>query len=152
MCGCRSHCWKTGGAVAAKVLRRRHRVDLLSLTTWQGLLGSLPLVLLAFLLPGDGIQWSGAFIWSLAYSILIGTALAQVLWLHVLHLIPANMAGIGNLATPIVSVLAAWLQLGEQQPNRPEIAGMVLVVVTLSLLAAASFRGVRPGAGEAAVS
>lgn len=122
-----------GGAVAAKILRRRHEVDLLSLTTWQGLLGSLPLVVLAVVFPGDGIRWSAAFVWSLAYSILIGTALAQVLWLHVLHQVPANIAGISNLATPIVGVLAAWMQLGEQ-PSPPEIAGMALVVVALSLL------------------
>lgn len=124
-----------GGAVAAKALRRRHQVDVLSLTVWQGLLGSLPLVALAFLMPGDGIRWSASLGWSLAYSILIGTALAQILWLHVLNLVPANTTGIANLATPIVSVLAAWLQLGEH-PGRAEIAGMVLVVVALSILVA----------------
>lgn len=136
-----------GGAVAAKVLRRRHEVDVLSLTTWQGLLGSLPLVVLAVLFSGDGIQWSAAFVWSLAYSILIGTALAQVLWLHVLHQVPANTAGIGNLATPIVSVLAAWIQLGEQ-PGGPEIAGMVLVIGALSLLVARSLLRAKPGSTE----
>lgn len=122
-----------GGTVAAKVLRRRHRVDVLSLTVWQGLFGSLPLVALAFLIPGDGVRWSGTFVWSLAYSILIGTALAQILWLYVINLVPASTTGIANLATPIVSVLAAWLQLGEH-PGGAEIAGMVLVVVALSLL------------------
>jgi len=126
-----------GGAVAAKVLRRRHRVDVLSFTVWQGLLGSLPLVVLAVFIPGDGIRWSGTFIWSLAYSILIGTALAQFLWLYVLDLIPASIAGIGNLATPIVSVLAAWIQLGEHLSGA-EIAGMALVIVALSLLLMAS--------------
>ncbi|MCE5254870.1 MAG: DMT family transporter [Actinomycetia bacterium] len=135
-----------GGAVAAKVLRRRHSVDVLSFTVWQGLLGSLPLVVLAVFIPGDGIRWSGTFIWSLAYSVLIGTALAQFLWLYVLDLIPASIAGIGNLATPIVSVLAAWIQLGEHLSGA-EIAGMALVIVALSLLLMASrFRKARqPG-------
>ncbi|MBN1632486.1 MAG: EamA family transporter [Thermoleophilia bacterium] len=133
-----------GGAVAAKVLRRRHEVDLLSFTVWQGLFGSLPLVFLAFLMPGGGIDWSGTFIWSLAYSVLVGTALAQVLWLYVLNLIPAHTAGIGNLATPIVSVIAAWLQLGER-PSGVEIAGMAFVVVALSLLAASRLKGVDNG-------
>lgn len=130
-----------GGAVAAKVLRRRHQVDLLSFTVWQGLLGSLPLVILALVFSGDGIQWSGTFVWSLAYSILIGTALAQVLWLYVLNLLPASTTGIANLATPIVSVLAAWIQLGEH-PSGVEITGMVLVVVALSLLATLGLRRV----------
>lgn len=130
------------GAVAAKILRKRHEVDLLSLTAWQGLLGSLPLVALAFVFPGDGIHWSGAFVWSLAYSTLVGTALAQVLWLHALHQVPASIVGIGNLATPIVSVLAAWIQLREQ-PNGSEIAGMALIVVALGMLALWGARGGR---------
>jgi drug/metabolite transporter (DMT)-like permease len=123
------------GTVAAKVLRRRYAVDLLSLTAWQGLLGSLPLVVLAAVFPGNGIHWSGGFIWSLAYSILIGTALGQALWLYVLGLVPAYTVGIGNLATPIAGVLLAWLQLGEGLSGA-EIGGMALVVVALSLLVA----------------
>jgi drug/metabolite transporter (DMT)-like permease len=121
------------GAVAAKALRRRYEVDLLSLTAWQGLFGSLPLVVLAFAMPGARLHWSVDFVWSLAYSILIGTALGQVLWLYVLNLVPANITGIGNFATPIVGVLAAWLQLGERLRGA-EIAGMTLVVVALGLL------------------
>jgi drug/metabolite transporter (DMT)-like permease len=126
-----------GGAVVAKVLRRRHEVDLLSFTVWQGLLGSLPLVVLAAVFPGDGVQWAAAFVWALAYSVLIGTALAQVLWLHALHLLPATTVGFANLATPIVSVLVAWLQLSER-PSAAEFAGMLLVVAALGLTAASA--------------
>ena len=45
-------CW-AGSAVVAKMLRKRHEVDLLSMTAWQMLLGSLPLILVALL------TWSG---------------------------------------------------------------------------------------------
>ena len=34
-------------AIVAKLLRKRHGVDLLSLTAWQLFLGSLPLVVVA---------------------------------------------------------------------------------------------------------
>jgi drug/metabolite transporter (DMT)-like permease len=132
------------GAVAAKVLRRRHALDLLSLTTWQGLLGSLPLVVLAVVHPGGGIRWSVPFIWSLAYSIVIGTALGAALWLYVLNLIPANIAGVGNFATPIVGVLASWIQLGEDL-SLPEMSGMVLVALALGLL---GVRGIRSSQAE----
>jgi len=121
------------GAVVAKVLRQRHEVELLSLTTWQGLFGAIPLVVIAAVFPGDGIQWSATFIWSLAYSILFGTALASIVWLYVIHALPANMAGIGTIGTPVVGVLAAWIQLGEDL-SAAEITGMVLVVLALSLL------------------
>jgi len=121
------------GAIVAKVLRRRHEVDLFSFTAWQTLLGCIPLVIVAAFIPGDGIQWTGDFIWSLAYSILIGTALASVVWLYVLNALPANMAGIGTIGTPVIGVLASWLQLHEDL-SAAEIAGMVLVVVALALL------------------
>ena len=130
------------GAVVAKVLRKRHEVDLLSFTAWQTLLGSIPLVILGALMPGDGIQWSGTFIWSLIFSVLIGTALGSLLWLYVLNALPANIAGVGTLGTPVFGVLFSWLQLHEKLSNA-EIAGMVLVVAALGLLAV---WGVRSGA------
>jgi len=130
------------GAVAAKILRRRHEVDLLSFTAWSTFCGSLPLVVLGVLIPGDGIQWSGTFIWSLAYSILLGTALGSILWLYVLNAMPANLAGIGTIGTPVVGVLASWLQLGEEL-SPWEIAGMVLVVLALTLLALWEARAIR---------
>ena len=128
------------GAVVAKVLRMRHEVDLLSFTAWSTFCGSIPLVVLGALIPGDGIHWSGTFIWSLAYSILLGTALGSILWLYVLGALPANVAGIGTIGTPVVGVLASWLQLNEEL-SPWEIAGMVMVVTALSLLVLWEARG-----------
>ncbi len=122
------------GAVVAKVLRKRHKVDLLSFTAWQILLSSIPLVILGALMPGDSIHWNSTFILSLIFSILIGTALGSLIWLYVLNALPANIAGIGTLGAPVFGVLFSWLQLHEKL-SRAEIAGMVLVVAALSLLA-----------------
>ena len=121
------------GAVVAKVLRRRHEVDLLSLTAWQILLGSIPLVVAAALVPGQGIQWTAAFILSLIYSILGTAALGAILWLYVLNRLPANVAGLGTLGAPVVGVLSSWLQLNEDL-SAAEIAGMALVASALGLL------------------
>jgi drug/metabolite transporter (DMT)-like permease len=121
------------GAVVAKVLRRRHELDLLSFTAWQTLLGSIPLVIIAAIVPGDGVHWSGTFAWCFVYAAFIGTAVGSLLWLFVLNALPANIAGIGTIGTPVVGVLASWLQLHEHL-TRPEIAGMVLVVSALCLL------------------
>jgi drug/metabolite transporter (DMT)-like permease len=122
------------GAVVVKVMQRRHQVDLLSLTAWQNIFGSLPLLVLAALIPGEGIHWSGTFIWSLAYCAVVVTGLGSLLWLYVLKTLPANMAGLGTIGTPVVGVLASWLQLGEDL-SVPEIVGMVLLVSALALLA-----------------
>ena len=133
------------GAVAAKVLRQRHQVDLLSFTAWQTFLGSLPLVVIAFLIPGNGIHWNGTFIWSLVFSALIGTALGSLLWLYVLNALPANIAGVGTIGTPVIGVLASFLQLHEHLTPY-EIAGMALVVMALSLLAIGGARWSRRAA------
>jgi drug/metabolite transporter (DMT)-like permease len=95
--------------------------------------GSVPLIILAVAIPGDPIQWNFDFIWSLIFSALIGTALAGIIWLYILNSMPANMAGIGTIGTPVIGVLASWLQLGETL-SPWEIAGMVLVVSALALL------------------
>jgi drug/metabolite transporter (DMT)-like permease len=121
------------GAVVAKVLRQRQKLDLLSFTAWQAVYASVPLIILAVAIPGDPIQWNFDFIWSLIFSALIGTALAGIIWLYILNSMPANMAGIGTIGTPVIGVLASWLQLGETL-SPWEIAGMVLVVSALALL------------------
>jgi drug/metabolite transporter (DMT)-like permease len=71
----------SAGTVLFKVLVKRHKVDLLSLTAWQSFFGCLPLVVLAFVIPGDPIKWNVDFIWSFIFSALIGSALAGLIWL-----------------------------------------------------------------------
>lgn len=88
------------GAVLAKLLRTRHHVDLLSLTAWQMLLGSLPLVLVAAITTSRPPVWSGSFIAALLYNILPGYALAYYLWLFVLQVLPASIAGLGYSYDP----------------------------------------------------
>ena len=120
-------------AVAIKVLHKQHKVDLLALTAWQMLLGSLPLILVAGLTYSRAPVWSASFIWALAFNVLPANAMAWVLWLYILRSMPAGNAGIGTLATPVIGVTAAWLQLGER-PGLSEAIGMALVVVALCII------------------
>jgi drug/metabolite transporter (DMT)-like permease len=133
-------------AVAVKVLHRRHDVDLLSLTAWQMLLGSLPLILIAALTYTRPPVWSTSFIWALAFNVLFANALAWVLWLYVLRSMPTGNAGIGTLAIPVVGVVSAWLQLGER-PGLGEAIGMAMVVAALCVI---TLRGVVLGRRAAA--
>ncbi|HUN29989.1 MAG TPA: EamA family transporter, partial [Alphaproteobacteria bacterium] len=70
------------------------------------------------------------------------TALAYVLWIYVLDVLPARDAGMGTLANPVVGTLAAWLQLGEA-PTRLSAIGMVLIVLGLIALSLADRRATR---------
>jgi drug/metabolite transporter (DMT)-like permease len=127
-----SFCWAVG-AIVAKVIRRHHEVDLLSLTAWQGLFGSVPLVVVALAVDRGLPQWTGSFIWSYGFALLISTVVCGVLWLYVLRALPAGIASLGTMATPVVGLLASWAQLGER-PSLIEAAGMVLILGGLGAL------------------
>jgi drug/metabolite transporter (DMT)-like permease len=138
------------GSVVVKVLQKKQQVDILSLTVWENLFGSIPLIVLAALLPGEGITWSGTFIWSFAFCAVVITGIGSLLWLYVLRTLPANIAGLGTIGTPVVGVIASWLQLGETL-SAPAIAGMVLVVAALALLATWGLRSAKPAPATVAV-
>jgi len=129
------------GSVLYKIIRKRHDVDLLSLTAWQALLGSIPLIVVAVLIAPEGPVWNGSFIAALAYNVFAASALAWVLWLYVLHHLSAGTAGISSLAIPVVGVLSAWVQLGER-PGAFEATGMALILAALAIL---TLRGLRTG-------
>jgi drug/metabolite transporter (DMT)-like permease len=116
-------------AVYAKRLRARYDVDLLSLTCWQLLWGTIPLVVLMLIFPAP-IEWTGPFIAAMAFMSIGGGALGWFLWMFILSRLPAGVAGIASLATPVVGVLSAAIQLHEI-PSANELVGMVLIVVAL---------------------
>jgi drug/metabolite transporter (DMT)-like permease len=107
--------------------------ELLALTTWQMLYGAVPLVVAALLVPERPIDWSGAFFGALAFNVVGGMAVATLLWLYILHRLPATISSLSSLIVPIVGVLAAWIQLGER-PSAAEGAGMLLILAGLGLL------------------
>jgi drug/metabolite transporter (DMT)-like permease len=140
-------CW-AASAVVVKKLQTRHEVDVLSLTTWQMLFGSLPLILIAALTWQGGPEWTATFVWALAYNVILGNALAWFLWLFGLRRLSAGAAGIATLATPVIGVTAAWIQLGER-PTAGEAAGMACIVGALAIVTG---RGLLAGRSEAPVS
>jgi drug/metabolite transporter (DMT)-like permease len=134
-------------ALVVKLMQRRHDVDVLSLTTWQMVFGSLPLIAIALLTHSPAPQWTAAFVGALTYTLLLANVLAWVLWLSALRALSAGTAGLGTLAVPAIGVIAAWLQLGER-PDAVEAAGMVLVVGALAVLA---LHGIAAGRADAPV-
>lgn len=135
-------CW-AGGSMVVKLMRRRHEVDLLALNAWQTVFGSIPLTLVAVFMEKEWPQWSGAFLLSLAFALVFATGVAAWLWLYVLRELPANIAGLGTMGTPVVGLLVSWAQLGEQ-PTALEIVGMVAILAGLTILFARSLRSGPP--------
>jgi drug/metabolite transporter (DMT)-like permease len=128
------------GTVAAKILSGRHRVDILSMNAWQGLLGSIPLVIVALLVSPSSPVWSGSFIAALVFNVVPVTGLGLLLWFYALRTLPAGTAGFASLATPVLGVIFAWIQLGER-PGVYEAVGIILIVSALCVLAVRQIAG-----------
>lgn len=125
--------------LVAKKIPLKSTWEILSLTGWQMFMGSMALIVIALLVPAHPIHWTWQFIAALVYNIGPGNALAWFLWLFIVTHLPVSLSSLNSLAIPIVGVLAAWLQLGEQ-PAPMEAAGMLLVFTALALLAMAMRR------------
>jgi len=131
-----------GSAITLKIMRRRGAFDLLSVTAWQMLFGAIPLSAIAFAVPSPPIQWTPYFTAALFYNIVFTSAIAHLLWFFALRELPAGMAGMGTLATPVIGVVSASIELGER-PSPPEMWGMVLILSALALLAYLGIRNHR---------
>jgi drug/metabolite transporter (DMT)-like permease len=116
-------------AVWMKRLRARHDVDLLSLTTWQMLWGTIPLLVLTAIVP-EQVRWTTSFVASMAFLGILGAGLAWFLWMFILSRLPAGVAGIASLATPVVGVVLSAIQLHEI-PSATELIGMMLILGAL---------------------
>ena len=128
-----------GSAIVMKIMRKKTDFDLVSLSSWQMLIGSIPLVILALTVPERPIEWSWYFTGALIYTSVIGQSLTFLLWFYILNKLSVGMASMGTLATPVIGVICASIQLGER-PSVLEGAGMVLILSALALL---SYQGIR---------
>ena len=120
-------------SIVAKKIGRKGRLDILNLTAWQMLFGSLPLILIALVVPHHHIDWTLPFVGALAYNVIPATAVAWFLWLYVLQVLPAGIAGVGTLAAPVIGIVASSLLLSEQI-GVLEGVGMGLILASLLVL------------------
>jgi drug/metabolite transporter (DMT)-like permease len=125
-------CWAIG-TILIKRLRSRHEVDLLALTTWQMVLGALPLVLLAVVIPERPTDWSINYIGILVFMCVASTAMCWWLWIYILDRVPAWEASLSVLGTPVVAILSSRLTLGEEF-KAAEVTGILLIGCGLALL------------------
>lgn len=141
--------WAASAVWALRTLLTRG-YDLLSVTAWQMVWGSAVLAGLALAFPGH-VSWTPTLAAALAFLGLGGTALGWTLWTFVLSRLPATVAGLGSLATPVVGVVSAAVQLREL-PSRAELAGMGCIVIALvvNARAGAARRAEGPGGARGA--
>ncbi len=103
--------------------------DLLSLTTWQMVWGTVALAPFALWLPVH-VRWTPSFVASMAFLAVLCTGCGWALWLFVLSRLPASVAGLASLATPVLAVILAALHIHEI-PSRAELVGVACIMVAL---------------------
>jgi drug/metabolite transporter (DMT)-like permease len=96
-------------------------------------IGAVPLVLLAVVIPERPTDWSASYIGILAFMSVISTAMCWWLWITLLDRVPAWEASLSVLGTPVVAIVSARLTLGEDF-TFGEVTGILLIGAGLALL------------------
>lgn len=125
--------WAISAIVSKKLHQRAPHLDLLNITAWPTLLGSLPIIFIALIVPAPPIQWTNTFMLTIVYSIFLSGSLAWVLWLYALQRLPAGVASMTSMLAPVIGVISAWIQLGER-PGDIELVGMLFVALALVII------------------
>jgi drug/metabolite transporter (DMT)-like permease len=142
--------WAISAIVSKKLHLRLPDIDLLNLTAWPLLLGAIPIVLLALVLPAPPIQWTATFINTILFSVFLSGSLAWVLWIYALQRLQAGVASMASMLAPVIGVLSAWIQLGEV-PKTYELIGMFFIGFSLLIISIISIKKhspIEPATGQ----
>jgi drug/metabolite transporter (DMT)-like permease len=121
------------GAIIIKLMQKRPGFDIVSVTAWQLVYGSVPLVIAAWLIPQKPVQWTPYLAMGVFYNVVLVCAFAFLLWTFIMNRLPAGVAGMSTLAVPVIGILSSMAELGER-PDAWESLGMVFVIAALALL------------------
>jgi len=131
--------WAISAIISKKLHKRAPHLDLLNITAWPMLLGSIPLVIYALMLDAPPIQWTHTFVAAVLFNVILSGVVAWLLWLYALQRLNAGIASMASMLAPVIGVIAAWLQLNEV-PDKQELVGMGLIALALVIISAISIR------------
>ncbi len=118
------------GTVMSKRLFLAAPISALRLTAWQMLYGTVFLVVIVLCLHERATVWSPQLVGALLYNGILSSGLAWAMWSFVVQRLPANVAGLASLVTPLLGVGFAWAILGER-PDASESLGIVVIGAAL---------------------
>jgi probable blue pigment (indigoidine) exporter len=121
-------------AVASVTVKKlRPGNDLMSLTAWQLVAGSLVLLgLSAVFEPHQTITWTGGFVGLLLFLALAGTALSTWLWFWLLQRAKAGRLSLYLFLVPVSGLLIAMSGFGERL-NQLQAGGVALIIAAVAL-------------------
>ena len=86
--------WAISAIISKKLHKREPHLDLLNITAWPMLLGSIPLVIYALMIDAPPIQWTNIFIGAVLFNVLLSGVVAWLLWLYALQRLNAGIASL----------------------------------------------------------
>ena len=126
-------------AVMAKQIQNRGPIDLVALTAWQMLVGSILLMMVAAVVGEPAVQWNLRFTSILLFTALVPTGLGWLVWLYLLRRLSAGVAGMSMLAIPVLATVSSAVQLHERLAPH-EYVGIAAIVVALVTLSSSALR------------
>jgi len=130
------------GTVAVKYFQRDDRFDMLTLITWQMVIGVLPLTFLPWLFGVPATDWSVSHAVLLLIVGVVATAGGFLAWMEVLRWMPAGTASLNMLAIPVIALLSSMTVFDERLAGN-EWAGIGLIGAGLALITALALAGGR---------
>jgi probable blue pigment (indigoidine) exporter len=107
-------------------------VPVLAFTGWQLAAGGLVLLPLALTVEGLPSAVTAGEVGGFLYLAVVNTALAYLLWLRGIGLLPADRVSFLALLSPVVAAAAGWVLLG-QSLGPLQLAGVVLALGSVVL-------------------
>jgi drug/metabolite transporter (DMT)-like permease len=129
---CSAFVWGVG-----TVLQKRLPVDLpiASFTGWMGLLGGIPIFVLAYSYERDTLlAMQGVSVWpalGVLYNMFLVFIFGWWAWTKIVDRAPAGVAGLSSLMIPVVGVFSGMLFLGEV-PAWQDYAALVFVSAAIA--------------------
>ena len=122
--------WAVGNVIMKAKLTG---INLVSLTTWQMVIGAILLAIYTFTVGEVEVRWNLISAACLLYNGIIASALAFFLWAYILKNMDASKASISVLGVPVVGVLGGVICLGESLTVFM-ICGMLMVLAGIFLV------------------
>lgn len=119
---------------------------MLPVTAWQFVLGGLPLLMVsAVVARGAVLTWSGTFVSLFLFLTLVGTSAATALWFWLVQDDEVGRLTLQLFLVPVLGLLFA-MAFFREAIGTLEAAGILLVVLGISLTFRDSKRKANPGA------
>ena len=104
--------------------------DPMAISAWQLVVALVVTFAGSLIFEGSLHLWPvpARALWALAFSGLVGSAFAYLLWFEIVRRLPATTASLGVLSVPVIGIVASVLILGER-PTIADIVGSVLILI-----------------------